>query len=118
MTDRALFHRGGETETYGLAATDAIPATVHGFRVKMHLGPHPQPTRRYPVAFFVRLIPDDADIAAKMWRAGKQEISAITPLSKPGARLIRSHPNGQLSENVAKVTLAEASRLARIVADA
>ena len=114
-THKAVHHRSGEVETFGLAATDALPTNVHGFRVSFHLGPNPQPTKRFPMCLAARLVPTDPAVWSRMRTQGKTEIVARSPLTTEAATLIRAEPNSQLSENVARITLAEAARLARRV---
>lgn len=114
-THKAVTHGRGEVETFGLAATDALPAEVHGFRVSFHVGPHPEPTQKFPMCFAARLVPADHTVWSLMRRAGKTEIVARSPLTRTAADLIEFEPNSQLSENVARITLAEAARLARRV---
>lgn len=97
-----------------LTSTDIIPAEVHGFAVRLGIGPYPQDApRSHRRALYAELTPVSSEARTAMAYKGRARILATTPLTPEAAAAVQAYPNSQLSERLATATLANASRLAR-----
>lgn len=108
--------QGDGLAAQGISIEDVIPAEVHGFAVRVGIGPYPadQP-RSHRRAVYAELTPISPRTIERMRRAGRERIIGTVPLTAHGARLVTDDPHGRPAELIARRALAEASRLARLV---
>ncbi len=102
------------SEVVRVTSTDVIPAEVHGFAVRLGLGPYPPDApHSHRRALYAELTPISTRAQVAMRHTGKVRILATTPLTPEAAAAVQADPNSQLAERLATETLANASRLAR-----
>lgn len=108
--------QGDGLTAHGLSVEAVIPAEVHGFAVRVGIGPYPadQP-RSHRRAVYAELIPNTPRTIERMRRAGRDRILGTVPLTAHGAKVVTDDPHGRPAELIARRALAEASRLARLV---
>lgn len=93
---------------------DVIPAEVHGFTVKVGLGPYPPDAgHTHRKALYAELRPASRKAHRRMKRMNRERILGMVPLTQTGAGIITAHPQGPEAEQAALRALVQASRLAR-----
>lgn len=109
-------HVGDGVDAAGLSLQDVIPAEMHGFAVRVGIGPYPPDSpNTHRRAMYAELLPISPLAMLRMRRAGHAKILAVSPLTQEAAADIAAEPDGRLAELVGTQTLALASRKARTV---
>ncbi len=97
-----------------VTCTDVIPAEVHGFAVRVGVGPYPEDAPgSHRRAMYAELLPVSVEARTALAYKGRARILATTPLTPGAALAIEADPSSRLAELLATETLANASRLAR-----
>ena len=101
-------------EILKVSSSPVIPAEVHGFAVRVGVGPYPENAPgSHRRAMYAELLPVSLKARTAMAYMGRVRILATTPLTPQAASAIAADPDSRLAEMVATATLANASRLAR-----
>lgn len=109
-------HAGEGLTAAGVTVEDLIPAEVHGFAVRVGIGPYPPDSpNTHRRAMYAELTPISSLARDRMRRQGRAKILATSPLTQQAAAQVAADPQGKLAEMVGIQTLAQASRLARDV---
>ena len=102
------------TQILRITSEDIIPAEVHGFAVRLGIGPYPEnQPRSHRRALYAELTPISIKAQAAMRYVGKTRILATTPLTPEAVADVQANPSSHLSERLAVETLTNASRLAQ-----
>lgn len=102
------------TEILRVSSSPVIPAEVHGFAVRVGIGPYPEDSpRSHRRAVYAELLPVSVEARTAMAYKGRTRILATTPLTPDAAAAVQADPDSRLAELLATETLKNASRLAR-----
>ena len=102
------------TQILRVSSADVIPAEVHGFAVRVGLGPYPEDAPlSHRKAMYAELRPLSVKARAALVHKNKERILATTPLTPAAASAVQADPQSRLAELLATETLKNASRLAR-----
>ena len=95
--------------------TDAIPASIYGFDIRVSVGPYPPDSLRSKRrAVYATLTPADPAVQRRMHAAGKSKIVSSVPITAAAAARIGAGDD-DLAEAVALRAIQAASKAARIV---
>lgn len=104
-----------DTEVLKTTSTDVLPTEVHGFTVKVGVGPYPPDVAlSHRQAMYAELIPETEKAKAAMKFAGRERILGMAPLTRRAAKEIHEDPTGWLAEIVSRRALQEAAKLANL----
>lgn len=94
--------------------TPVIPEHVHGFAVRVGIGPYPpdRPRSRQK-AVYAELTPVSAHAHAIVSAKGRKRVLGMVPLTPAGAEAMAAEPGGPMAERASQIALAEAVRLVR-----
>lgn len=103
-----------EIEVAKTVSRDVVPAEVHGFSVKVGIGPYPPDQERsHRKAVYAELRPKSRLAFTAMRAKNRERILGMAPLMPAAAREIEADPEGELAEITALDALRQASALAR-----
>jgi hypothetical protein len=103
-----------DAELIASTTSPIFPAELHGFAVRVGIGPNPPDSpRSHRKAMYAELLPVSARARQVTERLGRDRILAMAPLTMEAAREIASDLDGQLAEQVGTHTLRLAAQLAK-----